>query len=60
MMRKILRTALIATALIASASAVVAVDGDANPVPNNATIPGMYSDAAPSASPLLPSRPIRQ
>jgi hypothetical protein len=56
----ILRAALIATAVIASASAGLALDGDANPVPNNATTPGMYSDAA-SASPLLPSpRPIRQ
>jgi hypothetical protein len=59
-MRHILRAALIATAVIASASAVVALDGDANPVPNNATTPGMYSDPGPPASPLRPSRPIRE
>jgi hypothetical protein len=57
----ILRATLVATTVIASASAVVALDGDANPVPNNATTPGMYSDATPFASPLLPSpQPTRQ
>jgi hypothetical protein len=59
-MSHILRAALIATAVITSASAVVALDGDANPVPNNATTPDMYSDPAPPTSPLMPSRPIRQ
>jgi hypothetical protein len=59
-MRHILLAALIATTVIASASTVFALDGDANPVPNNATTPSMYSDPAPTASPLLPSRPIRQ
>jgi hypothetical protein len=54
------RAALIATAVIASASAVVALDGDANPVPNNATTPDMYSDTVQAASPSLPSRRIRQ
>jgi hypothetical protein len=54
-----LRAALIGAAVLASSSAVLALDGDANPVPNNAAYDQdsyIYSYAAPQSRSWAPVR----
>ncbi len=65
-MSNLLRAALIGAAVLASPSAVLALDGDANPVPNNAAYDldsSIYSYAAPQSRSWTPvrrdGRPLR-
>jgi hypothetical protein len=55
-MYHVLRAALIGAALVASGSAVLALDGDANPVPNNADMYQGYDGYAYGAPYAQPER----
>jgi hypothetical protein len=58
-MSKLLRAALIGAALVTSTSAVLALDGDANPVPNNADMYPRYDAYAAPYAWMGPGVPLR-